>query len=122
MSETAVMEIMRKHFAMVGAYKFDDAVKAPETESLDWIEDGDIMLTFLILACTCGYAVLPPLKYDWKESKMVSGDERLQERYDQGTFSPARFRPTEAWFNCVRLKVKEVGLAIMWFGKVLELR
>lgn len=53
--ESTVLKTVMKHLSTEGLYKFADAIKPQANETGDWIEDGDIMRTFVKMACMCGY-------------------------------------------------------------------
>lgn len=90
-----------------------------ENEACDWIEDGDVVLTFGKRAWRCAHGVLSPQDYDWKENKVIIKEKALEKRYGQRVLASACFGLTrKERFSFVMLKVKEI-VEVVWFVKVV---
>lgn len=64
--------MLRMHLPSAGIYKFADVKKAETKAIYDWIQDGDILMTFVKHAWICGYGFLTSKDYNWKENEMIS--------------------------------------------------
>lgn len=120
--ETAVVETLRKYFSKVVNYKFSDLIRAQANKKWDWVEDSDIMLTFVRSAWICGYGAPTLEDYDWKGNKVIVREERLGERYDQRILPSVCFEPTKKAKNSVvMLKSEEGGVTVVWSAKLVVL-
>lgn len=68
-SETTVMETLRKHLLTDGVFKFSAAIMMQAKEKCDLIENSDKILRFVKSTCIFVYGVRTLQHYDWKEEQ-----------------------------------------------------
>lgn len=55
--ECALVKTLRRDFSKDGVFKFADVVGAQANKACDQIENGEIVLTFVISTCICRCSV-----------------------------------------------------------------
>lgn len=57
MFETAAVRTMKKHLSTTGVYKVAHVMRAQAKETQNWIEESDVVMTFVKSEWECGYSV-----------------------------------------------------------------